>query len=67
MRTKTITISSCEDCPHYMFDYDGGDAKYFGESVCWFGRDPNSIDDKLAKPRCILKDASKIPANCPLP
>lgn len=66
MRQKTITISSCVECPHYMHDYDDGATKYYGKDVCWFGRDPDSIDAKLAEPK-IIKNAEKIPAWCPLP
>lgn len=62
IRTKIITISACSQCPHYMFDYDNGDTKYYGQSVCWFGQEVAAN----AHPR-ILKDENAIPADCPLP
>lgn len=59
---KTITISSCEDCPHHQYDYDSGDPKYWNKDVCWYGRDEN-----LREPRILKNKADIIPKNCPLP
>lgn len=41
MVTKLVEIKSCTNCPHSMFDYDGGSVEFFGTYVCWHEDHPD--------------------------
>lgn len=61
---KKLTISCCEDCPYYLFDWQESDPVYYGKSVC-FHKD-HALKCWSGPVILTVNTEKEIDENCPL-